>query len=123
MDYHVDGFLLGPNPCPKGGGFTVTDEHGTLIMHHVFFRTMTNNEAELWAIAYAAHRAQAHDVIWTDSQTAEHWVSVGFCKSRKDLNALCAKIHAWIMGKQLKIQWCERSMNAAGVYNESACHV
>ena len=123
MQYYVDGFLLGPNPCDAGGGFTVVDEHNRLRVHHAFHRPMTNNEAELWSVAYAAFIAEEHDKIWTDSKIITYWVAAGRCKARPDLTPMAAKCRYWIETKSLTLEWLPREENLAGLFNESACHV
>jgi ribonuclease HI len=120
MRYDVDGFLIGRNPSPQGGGFTVIDEDHRLIAHHTFYKpNFTNNEAELWAMAAGVFAAAQNDIIRSDSQCIVSWVAGGRCKSRPDLQTLCDTCYHVIHQKNLCIFWIEREQNLAGIYNET----
>jgi ribonuclease HI len=116
--WHVDGFTLGPNPSPHGGGFTVIGPAGQLVVSHTLYRPMTCNEAELLAVAFAVWRASSQDVIYTDSQTAFYWIRSGVCKSRPDLTTVARKTKHWIQTKSLTVTLVPRERNLAGHYNE-----
>lgn len=122
MKYFVDGFMIGKNPSPYGGGFTVVNEQNELVKHHVLDwkhgELFTNNHAEILAIAYAAHIAQTGDGIVTDSQAAYYWTKNGFCTKRPDLSKIAAKAHHWVWKKRLRLEWLPRTVNLAGHYNE-----
>ena len=118
----MDGFLLGSNGrhCP-GGGFTIVDENNRLLHHVTMHRQgYTNNDAELWAVAAAAHIANVGDTIRSDSQVmVKWWVPRGETKSRSDLNTLCLFAHKLIADKRLNLIWVRREENKAGLYNEN----
>lgn len=122
MRYDVDGFLNGPNGHNTGGGFTIVNGDNKLI-HRVPLRkkNLTNNEAELWAVAAAVYLAQPGDTIYSDSQcVARYWVPEGRCRARSDLNALCRIANIGIQEKGLTLTWAPRDENLAGIYNEKA---
>lgn len=123
MVYHVDCFMLGPNPAPAGG-FTVCDGSGAVVKRITMKaspgKRFTNNDLELWAVAAAAEMASAHDTIYSDSEViVKWWVPRGVCKSRPDLNVLCGMTHNTIRDKRLKLLWTPRDENWAGIYNDA----
>jgi ribonuclease HI len=136
--WHVDGFTLGRQPSPRGGGFTVVRGSGALVVHHTFHLTahaalrqrfgidparwFTNNEAELWAVLYATWKAGPNDTIYTDSNTAWHWVRNGWCKARNDLDKLAYAAAQLIDVKDLTVVQIPRDENLAGIYNETHDH-
>jgi ribonuclease HI len=120
MIYFVDGFVLDKNPSPRGGGFTVVNERGELIVNHTILRPgFTNNDGELLAIGYAAFIAQPGDTIVTDSECAAAWVASGLPKKRRDLATKCQRIKSYVWKKQLTVRWQPRDENLAGHYNET----
>ena len=116
--YDVDGFILGKNPSPTGGGFTVAVDDD-IISYTILEPGITNNQTELLAIGCAAYLAQPGDEIRTDSQTAYHWVKSGQCKARPDLSPTARIIKKWVREKQLQVIWAPREVNRAGQYNET----
>lgn len=120
MIYHVDGWMIGKNPSPHGGGFTVVNEQNELVKRHTIYkRGFTNNDGEIFAIAYAAYIAAPGDTIITDSQAAYHWALSGYPKARMDLVGICGKVRKWIYTKDLKLEWRPREENLAGIYNDA----
>lgn len=121
MTFDCDGFLLGPNPSQRGGGFTVVDESGRLVVSQTLRKpNFTNNEAELWAVAAALTKAGPGDVVRTDAQTMLWWVNSGVIKSfdRRDLMPLCRYAHGLLINKECQLVWIPRHENLAGIYNE-----
>jgi ribonuclease HI len=117
----VDGFVLDRNPSPRGGGFTVVREHDNqLIVNHFIMRVgFTNNDGELLAIAYAAHKAEPGDTIVTDAQCMTYWCKSGACGARPDLTPIAAKVKRWMKDKNLTLVWKRRNDNLAGLFNET----
>lgn len=118
MIYYVDGFTVGSNPSPRGGGFTVLDQDGNLIERREVRRYFTCNEGELLGIAFAVSKAQPGDEIRTDSQCAVAWVKNGRSKARPDLGELCAETRRVLERKGLELRWVRREQNLAGIFNE-----
>lgn len=121
--WHADGFVLDKNPSPRGGGFSVVLEdgtlHGKLIVSHVVWKAgFTNNEGELLAVAYAAHKAAPGDIIMTDAQVMTHWCRSGICGARPDLTYMAANVKKLIADKDLRLVWHNRCENLAGQHNE-----
>jgi ribonuclease HI len=120
LTYDVDGWMMGRNPAP-GGGFTIVDQDNRLVYRSTFRKAgWTNNDAELWAIAAAAHLAAVNDTIRSDSEVmTKWWIPRGVCKSRPDLNILCKMAHDEIRDKRLSLVWVPREQNLAGIYNDN----
>jgi hypothetical protein len=120
MTYYVDGFVLDRNPSPRGGGFTVVNEHNKLIINHTIFKAgFTNNDGELLAIAYATYVAAPGDTIITDSQCAYYWSLKGETGPRRDLRHYARYVCRRLRTKSLQLQWHPRGVNLAGHYNEA----
>ena len=121
MIYYVDGWMIGRNPSHIGGGFTIVNERHELVKRHTIYKNpFTNNDGELFAIAYAAYKAAPGDTIITDSQCAYNWVLSGFVKAdaRADLRPVARRAHKWVNEKRLNLKWEPRESNLAGQYNE-----
>lgn len=119
MKYFVDGFTIGKNPSDIGGGFTVVDENRKLVYREQINKgNFTNNEGELLGIAFAAALASPGDEIISDSNCAIIWAKAGFAKARPDLSPKCNTAKNFIGFKNLKLEWCPRHLNLAGLYNE-----
>lgn len=91
MRYHSDCFVYGPNPSPRGGGFTITDSKGNLIYQEEILKAgFTNNEGELLGVLRALELASHGDTVVTDSQCTAAWVRSGKPKARPDLEEFAA---------------------------------
>ena len=122
MKYYTDGWMMGKNPSPYGGGFTVINEENLLIIREeiridggVWF---TNNEAEIRGILFALEYAEDGDSISTDSMCCLTWVNTGTSKARPDLSHLLSKCRKLKFSKFINLMWEGRDFNLAGVYNE-----
>lgn len=127
---YADGFVLGSNPSSKGGGYTLTDGKGkVLIRRTIDARDMkpvgdahpvfTNNDGELRGVVHALIIARHNDVVITDSKTAYAWVTKGKSKVRPDLNEICAIGRAHMLNKKVELRWAPRDRNLAGISNEN----
>ena len=119
MTYHADGFVQGHNPSYTGGGFTVCDETGEVVMHKQIMKYgFTNNEGELLGVLHAAMLASHGDTIITDSMNTIRWIKSGNPKARPDLKEQCQLAKETIEFKGLKLTWRPRHENLAGQFNE-----
>ena len=119
MNYHTDGFVQGHNPSYTGGGFTICNEHGEVIMHKQIMKYgFTNNEGELLGVLNAAMLTSNGDTIITDSMNTIRWVTNGRPKARPDLTEQCQAANELITLKQLNLIWRPRHENLAGQFNE-----
>jgi hypothetical protein len=119
MIYYVDGFTIGSNPSPDGGGFTVTDEQGEVIEQQFFKKKdFTNNEGELLGLDYACMVCNSGDTIRSDSRTALAWVKSGKCKGRPDLWSIVIRAKMLVEKKSLVLAWTPRESNRAGHVND-----
>lgn len=120
MKYFTDGWMMGSrNPSPYGGGFTVTDEKGNVIVREEFKKAgFTNNEAEIRGIKFALEYAEKGDTVSTDSMCCLTWVNKGRSKARPDLEELLQECKRLKITKQINVCWEGREFNLAGIYNE-----
>lgn len=116
-EYHSDGFMIGSNPSPKGGGVTVVGPDGPM-RRFIYKKGLTSNEAELRSVLFAAMLATSGSTIVTDSQNTCRWVASGRPKARPDLTVFAQNAKALIRGKGLTLQWRPRRENKAGQFNE-----
>jgi len=127
MIYYVDGFCLGDNPSPTGGGYTIVVFDGEtalrLVCQEVIRPGMTNNEAELLAIYHASEMAQPLDEIISDSMCALAWVRKGKCHARPDLNKYASGAQQNVLTKDLNLHYESRYSNLAGLYNDKVIEV
>lgn len=114
MVYYTDGYIL-PS---YGGGFTVFLQGKLIKSARVEKKGLTNNEAELLGIVYAAMDAKDNDTIITDSLCCIYWIRRGKAKARPDLNVFCSLVRSLKEKKALDIHWESRETNLAGIYNE-----
>lgn len=120
MTYYFDGFTFYGNPSPKGGGYTVTDDHGNLIKRQEIYKIgFTNNEAELLGCLFSAELASRGDVLVTDSKNTIAWTRSGNPKARPDLKETAGKIKELLKLKNLTLEWTPREENLAGILNET----
>jgi len=118
--YYIDGYTELGNPSPTGGGYTITDSKGkVLITKRVKKKGLTSNEAEMLGLYRALRKCKKGDVISTDSQNNISWVSNGRSKSRPDLNELLYKCFFVRNKKWIEVIWEPREKNLAGIYNEN----
>lgn len=118
--YYCDGFVIGQNPSPYGGGYTIVDEDNNLIRHeHVKKINFTNNEGEILGILNALRLAQQGDSISTDSMCCLSWANSGRSKARPDLNIYLTEVKTLLREKSLNLMWEGRNYNLAGLYNET----
>ena len=119
MIFHADCFIYGGNPSKKGGGYTITDERGELILQEEVLKCgFTNNEGELLGVLKALMLASHGDTVVTDSQNAIAWIKSGKPKARPDLTEFAALAKKLAAHKGVSVRWTPRAQNAAGVYNE-----
>ena len=118
MTYYSDGFTYGANPSKRGGGFTICDETGKVLLQKEYLRYFTNNEGELLGVLHAAMLASNLDEIITDSQNTMAWVRSGNPKARPDLKEPAETAKRLIAMKRLKLTWQPREKNLAGIHNE-----
>ncbi len=117
--YYTDGWMMGTNPSPYGGGFTVMDSEGKLIIREEIHENgFTNNEAEIRGIKYALEYAVSGDTVSTDSMCCLSWVNKGKSKARGDLFELLQECNYLLKSKGINLVWEGREFNLAGVYNE-----
>lgn len=120
MKYYTDGYTIGLNPSPTGGGYAVVDESGKLLVHEVINKEgFTNNEGEILGLERALEICGRGDVISTDSMVALTWIHSGKSKARKDLNPLLQKLKEIVEDKKINLIWEGRDYNIAGHFNES----
>lgn len=120
MEYHADCFVYGGNPSDTGGGFTITDSLGNLLIQEEVLKLgFTNNEGELLGVLHACMLANHGDTIVTDSQNAIAWTRSGKPKARPDLATQANLAKQLIKLKKLTVVWFPREKNAAGIYNET----
>lgn len=129
MRYHVDGFTLHKNPSAFGGGYTITDENGSLLSRECFLKEgFTNNDGELLAIYSALKIAKNGDSILSDSSVCIGWVERGRTNrkklkfgggiTREDLLPLIRVCFNLAKQKKISLIWTPREENLAGNYNE-----
>ena|SRR3990167_1674383 len=119
MIIYFDGYCLGRNPSPIGGGYSVVNKKGKLLKHERINKvSFTNNEAELLGAFSAVGIAKPYDTIVTDSQIIIHWIWNGQTSSRADLDEMCKGLKEEILKKQINLAWLPRKYNLAGHYNE-----
>src|SRR5438105_10896906 len=111
MIYYTDGYCIGMNPSPTGGGFTIFNEHNELVKTVRIEKTrFTNNEAELLGIVESLRIAGKHDTIVTDSQICLGWVLRGNTKSRHDLAPIAQEGLKLLIAKQVFLAWQPREV-------------
>lgn len=117
---HTDGFVIGRNPSAAGGGYTLSDGNGKVILKRTITNLpkFTNNDGELRGIVHALHIAYDHDVVITDSMIALAWVKSGRAKARPDLDEICAYGQRLLHSKNIDLRWRPREDNLAGIHNE-----
>jgi len=120
MKYYTDGWMMGSkNPSRYGGGYTITDDNGTLIKEREIKQSgFTNNEAEILGIFEVLKYAVTGDIISTDSMCSLSWVNAGKSKSRPDLNPMLFECKRLKFEKRINLLWEAREFNLAGIYNE-----
>lgn len=122
---YTDGFVHGPNPSKIGGGYTITDQTGRVLIRRemtpaeIQRDTWTNNDGEVRGIIHAIWIAKEGDVIITDSRVAYAWILNAKCKARPDLAALCRLARDKMRSKRVTIKWEGRETNLAGIHNEN----
>lgn len=121
MKFYTDGWMMGSkNPSPYGGGFTVTDEKGNVVIREEINQEgFTNNEAEIRGIKFALEYAVKGDTVSTDSMCCLTWVRKGRSKARPDLYELLQECNFILKEKNINLIWEGRDNNLAGIYNES----
>lgn len=129
MKIYSDGYTIGSNPSPIGGGYTVVDEFNRLLFtqkeevtkydKNGKAREYTNNEGELKACLKALCFAQEGDVVVVDSINTMAWIRAPFSKARPDLMPYAQKCGELMKQKNVYIQWEPRETNKAGHYNEN----
>lgn len=116
---YADGFNIGNNPSKIGGGYTITDEHGTVIMRQTIYKeNWTNNEAELLGVLEALKLADSGAEVYTDSMNTIHWVKSGRPKARPDLTPQAQEANNLVKRKNIKLLFIRREENLAGLENE-----
>jgi len=119
MKYYTDGFNIISNPSEYGGGYTITDENGTLISREVIRKKgFTNNEGEILGILKALDLAKEGDTVSTDSMCCLTWANKGKSKARPDLYEILQKCKTLLKGKNINLMWEGRNFNLAGLLNE-----
>jgi hypothetical protein len=119
MIYYVDGYTLQGNPWLTGGGYTVCDGQGHVVMRQQYDRAgFTNNEGEIRAIKYAARIAREADAMIANNRVALTWATTARRKARPDLRPLCERLVAMIAVKKLTLRWEPRATNLARHVNE-----
>lgn len=119
MKYFTDGWMIGTNPSKIGGGFTVIDEKGELVIREEIRKEgFTNNEAEIRGIKFALEYADEGDSISTDSMCCLTWVRKGKSKARPDLFVLLDQCNDLLYSKKINLLWEGRDFNLAGIFNE-----
>jgi ribonuclease HI len=120
MKYYVDGYTRERNPSPIGGGFTITDEEGkVLIRFEVKKKGFTNNEAELLAVKFCLEKyCDTDDEISTDSMNTISWIRRGKSKARPDLGEAISSARYILDSKNVLLLWEGREENLAGIYND-----
>jgi len=116
---YADGFNIGGNPSRVGGGYTITDEHGTVICQETIIKSgLTNNEGELLGVLAALEMADYGAEVYTDSMNTIRWVKSANPKARPDLREECEQAHWLVEEKQIKLLFVPRDENLAGIENE-----
>ena len=116
---YADGFNIQSNPSPVGGGYTITDEHGTVIKQETIYKSgWTNNEAELLGVLEALKLIDAGGEVYTDSMNTIRWVASGRPKARPDLTSQVKEAKDLISMKDIKLAFVPREENLAGLENE-----
>lgn len=118
---HADGFVMGKNPSPIGGGYTLVDGKGNLLYRREIrnLGSFTNNDGELRGLVHALLIAKENDIVITDSKTVYWWVCKGRAKARPDLTEICKIGNQAMHSKKVEIRWVRRDENLAGIYNEN----
>lgn len=119
MKIYCDGYCIGKNPSPFGGGYTIVGEQGLIETQRIEKYNFTNNEAELLAAYNACLLAEKGDEIIVDSENTLKWIKKGKCKARPDLSDYARLSKKKIENKKLRIYWRPREENLAGHYNEN----
>lgn len=119
--YYTDCFVIGSrNPSDIGGGYTITNEHGTVIEQSTIYKKgFTNNEGEILGVIRCIDIADSNSEIYTDSKVACAWIRDGKTKARKDLTEILGNAKRKLEEKKLKLIWIGRDENLAGIYNEN----
>lgn len=116
---YFDGYTIGKNPSYIGGGFTVCDENGKVVVEQEIKKAgMTNNEAELLGMLCSFNICHVGDRVSTDSQNLMSWMKKGRSKSRPDLNHIIQECQRKGAEKEIDLIWEPREVNLAGIYNE-----
>lgn len=121
MKYYIDGYTTEGNPSPIGGGFSIVDKYGTLLIRFpVKKKGFTNNEAELLGLSFCLkHHCERGDTISTDSMNTIHWVKRGKSKkARPDLNPVISEVKRLVDSLGIFLVWESREKNLAGIYND-----
>lgn len=119
MKYYTDGWMMGNNPSPLGGGFTITNESGEVIKREeIYKKGFTNNEAEIRGIEFALEYADKGDTVSTDSMCCLTWARTGKSKARPDLKERLQHCKLLFTEKEINLMWEGRDFNLAGIYNE-----
>lgn len=116
---YADGFVIGNNPSPVGGGYVVCDEHSNIVEEHTIRKHyFTNNESELLGVCAALKLIDTDGEVYTDSENTIKWIKKGFCKARPDLNDACVEAKNLMFNKRVKLLWIRRNENLAGLIND-----
>lgn len=134
MEIHTDGYTIGGNPSPQGGGYTliaVEDGDTKVLKQEEFDRPITNNEAEMLGLIAAIELAQKGDTVVTDSNISLIWLFRGYASARRDLDPIIAaakklanekkahiKNYQPLNEAEIVIEWRGRDENEAGNFNE-----
>lgn len=117
LKLYSDGFTLGANPSPRGGGYTICADDGSLVKTETFQKQwFTNNEGEVRGIIEALKFLEDGGEVITDSFCAMRWVTNGRAKPRHDLSELLREGQKLLSGKKITLE--PRETNLAGQYNE-----
>jgi hypothetical protein len=124
MKYYADGLTIKSNPSFDGGGYTVANEKGDVLLHRMIDCTpekplITNNETELLAAYHACKLADNNDEIVVDSANTLAWIKRPISKVRPDLMGIAAEARETIIQKNLSMNWRPRDENTAGWFNET----
>lgn len=117
--YYVDGFTYYGNPSDTGGGYTIFKEDQLLVTTEILEAGFTNNAAELFGVLACAKVCSVGDEIITDSRNTMAWVRSGRPKARPDLAYAAKEARDLINLKKIRVSWCPREQNLAGIYNEN----
>lgn len=121
---YSDGFTIGRNPSPMGGGYLLADENGKVIKHETIrlsrhpneygSKKYTNNEGELMGVVEATKIIENGGEIYTDSMNTIKWITNCKFKARPDLKQFGMEAKINILEKNLDLIYIPREENLAG---------